>query len=402
MSSAVTTKKTTKTMRNLWPLLMAGSIGAMGVQVASAEDYQLLVGSYTAGQSQGIYRLAFDSRTGQIDASPLQVIKSANPSWLTLSKDQRHLFVVNENGPGQTDPVGRVSSFAIDPKTHALSLISQVQSLGNEPTHSSLSIDGSHLFVSNYSVAEDPGGTLAVLPVAADGKLKPVVQMSSHPASRVNPERQASAHVHSTIPSPDGRYVFSNDLGADKVFAYRFDPKANPELPLTPATPAFVQLPPGSGPRHLLFSADGKHAWLTMEMSAQVAVFDYHDGTLEQTQMVDLAAGQLVSDKAAAALHASADGKFLYVSNRGTANQLLVFAIDPLTGRLTELQRRAVEGDHPREFSLDPNGKFLLVANQKSNQIVVVERDAKSGLLGKPVQKLPMDAPSDLKFLLRQ
>ena len=389
-------------MRNLWPLLMAGSIGAMGVQAASAEDYQLLVGSYTAGQSQGIYRLAFDSATGQINATPLQVVKSENPSWLTLSKDQRHLFVVNENGPGQADPVGRVSSYAIDPKTHVLSLISQVQSLGNEPTHSSLSADGSHLLVSNYSVAEDPGGALAVLPVAADGTLKPVVQMSSHPASRVNPERQASAHVHSTVSSPDGKYVFANDLGADKVFAYRFDPKANPQLPLTPANPAFVQLPPGSGPRHLLFSADGKHAWLTMEMSAQVAVFDYHDGTLEQTQMVDLAAGQPVLDKAAAALHASADGKFLYVSNRGAANQLLVFAIDPLTGRLTELQRRAVEGDHPREFSLDPSGKFLLIANQKSNQIVVLERDAKSGLLGKTVQKLPMDAPSDLKFLLRQ
>jgi len=389
-------------MRNLWPLLMAGSIGAMGAQAAWAEDYQLLVGSYTAGQSQGIYRLKFDSATGQIDPKPLQVVKSDNPSWLTVSKDQRHLFVVNENGPGQKDPVGRVSSYAIDPKTHALSLINQVQSLGNEPTHSSLSVDGSHLFVSNYSVVEDPGGTLAVLPVGADGALKPVVQMSSHPSSRVNPERQMSAHVHSTVSSPDGHYVFSNDLGADKIFVYRFDPKANPQLPLTPATPASVQLPAGSGPRHLLFSADGKHAWLTMEMSAQVAVFDYRDGKLEQAQMVDLASGQPTSDKAAAALHASADGKFLYVSNRGTANQLLVFAIDPATGHLKELQRRSVEGDHPREFSLDPSGKFLLIANQKSNQIVVIERDANTGLLGKTVQKLPMAAPSDLKFLVRQ
>ncbi|MGE8188584.1 lactonase family protein [Pseudomonas sp. NPDC086278] len=389
-------------MRKLWPLLMAGSVGAMGLQAAVADDYQLLVGSYTAGQSQGIYRLNFDSATGQIDPKPLQVVKSANPSWLTLSRDQRLLFVVNENGPGQKDPVGRVSSYAIDPKTHALSLINQVQSLGNEPTHSSLSGDASHLFVSNYSVVEDPGGSLAVLPLGADGKLKNVVQMSSHPASRVNPERQMSAHVHSTISSPDGHYVFSNDLGADKVFVYRFDPKANPDLPLTAATPAFVQLPPGSGPRHLLFSADGKHAWLTMEMSAQVAVFDYQNGKLEQTQMVDLAAGQPTSDKAGAALHASPDGKFLYVSNRGTANQLLVFAIDPATGHLKELQRRSVEGDHPREFSLDPSGKFLLIANQKSNQIVVVERDPKTGLLGKTVQKLPMDAPSDIKFLVRQ
>ncbi|WP_414864834.1 lactonase family protein [Pseudomonas sp. IT-P12] len=389
-------------MRKLWPLLMAGSVGAMGVQAAPAEHYQVLVGSYTAGQSQGIYRLDFDSVRGQLEAKPLQVVKSENPSWLTLSKDLRYLFVVNENGPGQADPVGRVSSYAIDPKTHALSLINQVQSLGNEPTHSSLSQDASHLFVSNYSVAEDPGGTLAVLPLGTAGQLRPVVQMSSHPASRVNPERQMSAHVHSTVSSPDGRFVFSNDLGADRVFVYRFDPKANPDLPLVPADPAFVQLPAGSGPRHLLFSDDGKHAWLTMEMSAQVAVFDYRDGRLEQTQSVDLAAGQPVSDKAAAALHASADGRFLYVSNRGTANQMLVFAIDPATGHLKELQRRSVEGDHPREFSLDPSGRFLLIANQKSNQIVVIERDAKSGLLGKTVQKLPMDAPSDLKFLVRQ
>jgi 6-phosphogluconolactonase len=389
-------------MRNFWPLVMAGSVGAMGVQAAPADVHQLLVGSYTAGQSQGIYRLNFNSATGQIDAKPLQVVKSENPSWLTLSADLRHLFAVNENGPGQKDPVGRVSSYSIDPKTHALSLINQVQSLGNEPTHSSLSGDASHLFVSNYSVVEDPGGTLAVLPVGADGKLKTVVQLSSHASSRVNPERQMSAHVHSTVSSPDGNYVFSNDLGADKVFVYRFDPKANPELPLVPATPASVQLPAGSGPRHLLFSGDGKHAWLTMEMSAQVAVFDYQDGKLAQTQMVELAAGQPAADKAAAALHASADGKFLYVSNRGTANQLLVFAIDPATGQLKELQRRSVEGDHPREFALDPSGKFLLIANQKSNQIVVVERDAHSGLLGKTVQKLPMDSPSDLKFLVRQ
>jgi len=389
-------------MRKFWPLLMAGSVGAMGLSSASAESFQFLVGSYTADTSEGIYRMNFNSATGQIDAKPLQVIKSENPSWLTLSKDQRRLFVVNENGPGQKDPVGRVSSYAIDPKTHALTLINQVQSLGNEPTHSSLSGDASHLFVSNYSVMEDPGGTLAVLPVGSDGKLKPVVQMSAHPASRINLERQASNHVHSTVSSPDGRYVFSNDLGADKVFVYLFDPKANPDLPLTPAMTASVPLPAGSGPRHLLFSADGKHAWLTMEMSAQVAVFDYHDGVLTQTQLVDLAAGQPTSDKAAAALHTSADGKFLYVSNRGTANQLLVFAIDPASGQLKELQRRSVEGDHPREFSLDPSGKFLLIANQKSNQIVVVERDSKTGLLGKTVQKLPMDAPSDIKFLMRQ
>ncbi|WP_434700861.1 lactonase family protein [Pseudomonas sp. D1-36] len=389
-------------MRSFWPLLMAGSVGAMGVQADTGERHQLLVGSYTADQSQGIYRLRFDSRTGQIDANPLQVIKTHNPSWLTLSKDMTRLFVVNENGPGQKDPVGKVSSYAIDPKTFELSLINQVQSLGNEPTHSSLSHDGQHLLVSNYSVLENPGGTLVVLPVGADGRLAPVVQMGSHQPSRVNSERQKSGHVHSSVSSPDGKYVFANDLGADKVFVYRYDPKANHEMPLTPADPPFVQLPPGSGPRHLLFSGDGKHAWLTMEMTAQVAVFDYQDGRLTQRQLVALADGKPQPGKAAAALHASKDGKFLYVSNRGTTNEMLVFAVDPASGTLKELQRRSVEGDHPREFSLDPSEKFVLVANQKSNQIVVIERDPKTGLLGKTVQKLPMDAPSDVKFLVRQ
>jgi 6-phosphogluconolactonase len=251
-------------------------------------------------------------------------------------------------------------------------------------------------------VLEDPGGSLAILPVDAEGKLSAPVQLSGHPASRVNPERQASNHVHSVVSAPDGKYVFVQDLGADKVFAYHYDPKVSHEQPLTPATPASVQLPAGSGPRHLLFSADGKHAWLTTEMSAQVAVFDYKNGTLTQTQLVDYAAGQPVSDKAGAALHASGDGKYLYVSNRGTANQLVVFSIDPATAHLKEVQRRSVEGDHPREFALDPSGKFLLIANQKSNEIVVVERDPKTGLLGKTVQKLPIDAPSDLKFLVRQ
>jgi 6-phosphogluconolactonase len=390
-------------MRNFWPLLMAGSVGAMSVQAAAPVTTQeLLVGSYTQGQSQGLYRLQFNSQTGMIAAKPLQVVKSANPSWLTLSKDQKYLFAVNENGPGQADTVGRVSSFSIAAKTRQLAPINQVQSLGNEPTHSSLSLDGRYLFVSNYGVAADPAGSLAVVPVSADGKLSPVVQISSHPASGVNPERQLSAHVHSTVPSPDGRFVFASDLGADKVFAYRYDPKANAEQPLSAAEPAFVELPKGSGPRHLLFSADGKHAYLTLEMSAQVVVFDYQDGKLTQQQILDLAASGGKEKKAAGALHASKDGQYLYVSNRGTANQLLVFAIDPANGQLKEIQRRSVEGDHPREFTLDPSNKYVLIGNQKSNQIVVIERDAKTGFLGKTVQKLDFDAPSDIKFLVRQ
>ncbi|MDE1165680.1 MAG: lactonase family protein [Pseudomonas sp.] len=380
------------------PLLLASAIGLMSAHAMAHDGADLLVGTYTGNTSEGIYRYNFDTKTGQIGAKPLQVVKSENPSWLTLSKDQKHLFVVNENGPGGKDVVGKASSFTIDPKTHDLTQISQVETKGDEPTFSSLAKGEQHLFVANYAVQPDPGGSLAVLGIDSKGQLQPVVQQERHEASKVNPERQASSHVHSVVSSPDGRFVYVQDLGADKVFIYHYDAN-NKAHPLTAAAPGSVQLPPGSGPRHLLFSKDGKHAYLTMEMSGQVAVFDVKTGNLVRKQLVDLAAGAAADHKAGAALHFSADGKFLYVTNRGKASEVLVYSVNKASGELKELQRRSVEGVEPREFTFDPSGKFLLIANQKSNQIVVLKRDPASGKLGETVQKFDIDAPSDVKFL---
>ena len=384
--------------RTFLPLLaFAGAMSAFPIQAQSMTEYDVLIGSYTQGASEGIYRYRFDSQTGKLDSKPVQVITTDNPSWLTLSKDQRHLFVVSENGPGGKDVVGKVSSFAIDPKTHNVTPINQVQSRGEEPTHSSLSPDQRFLFVSNYAVHPDPGGALAVIPVGKDGKLSEVVQVSNnHGASKVNPERQASSHVHSAIPTPDDKYVVTSDLGADKMLVFSYE--GNRAEPLQPAKNPTVQLPPGSGPRHLLFSKDGKHAWLTLEMVAQVAVFDYHDGVFKQTQTVDLKNKDAQQKVGGGGLHTSPDGKFLYVANRGEANQLVVFAIDG-KGQLKEIQRRSVEGVEPREFSFDPSGRFMLIANQKSNQIVTVKVNPKTGMLGDTVQKVDFDSPSDFRFL---
>jgi 6-phosphogluconolactonase (cycloisomerase 2 family) len=261
-----------------------------------------------------------------------------------------------------------------------------------------LSRDQRFLFVANYAVNPDPGGSLVVIPVAKDGKLKPVVQQARHKASGVNPERQAGAHVHSLVLSPDGQHLYASDLGADKVFIYRYD-GASADHPLTAAIPASVALPPGSGPRHLLFDAKGRHAYLTLEMNAEVVRFDVQDGNLVERQRLPLTERQEAAAKAAGGLHLSADGRFLYVSNRGTANEIVAFSVGKQDGQLTFLQRRPVEGDHPREFALDPSDNFLLVANQKSNQIVVIRRDPRSGKLLETVQTLKQDAPSDLKFI---
>lgn len=372
----------------IWKSLLAASL--MGLTL-NGHAAVLLVGSYTDGASQGIYRYGFDSDSGQVDATPLQVVKSVSPSWLVLSADQRLLFAVNET------PQGHVSSFSLNAKGD-IKPLNQVASRGDEPTHATLSHDQRYLFVANYAVAPVPGGSLVALPVARDGKLKEVVQQLRHTPSKANPERQAGAHVHSVVFSPEGRHLYASDLGADKVFIYRYD-GASPEHPLSPAIPASVSLPPGSGPRHLLFDAKGRHAYLTLEMSAEVVMFDVQDGNLMERQRLPLTERQEAAAKAAGGLHLSADGRFLYVSNRGTSNEIVAYAVGKEDGQLTLLQRRSVEGDHPREFSLDPSGKFLLVANQKSNQIVVLRRDPRSGKLGETVQKLAQDAPSDLKFL---
>ncbi len=380
------------------PLLLASSFSLFAAPASAATQYDLLVGTYTGASSEGIYRYRFDATTGQISTQPLQVVKSDNPSWLTLNQDQTRLYVVNENGPGAKDVQGKLSVFKIDPQTHDLTQTGQVLSSGDEPTFSSLSKGEQHVFVANYAVQPDPGGSLAVLGIDRDGGLSPAVQREGHVASKVNPQRQASSHVHSVVSSPDGHFVYVQDLGADKVFVYRYDAN-NLKQPLTPATPAFVALPPGSGPRHLLFSADGKHAYLTLEMAGQVAVFDVDKGQLVRKQLVDMAAGKGAEHKAGSGLHFSADGKWLYVGNRGQSNELLVFAVDAKSGQLTEVQRRAVEGIEPREFAIDPSGGWVLIANQKSNQIVVVQRDPATGLLGKTVQTLKIDSPSDIKFL---
>jgi len=375
-------------MNRIWTSLLTASLMSLTINTYAAT---LLVGSYTEGASQGIYRYQFDDKAGRIDPTPLQVVKSVSPSWLVLSADQRQLFAVNET------PQGHASSFSISSKGE-IKPLNQVATQGDEPTHASLSRDQRFLFVANYAVNPAPGGSLVVIPVARDGKLKPVVQQARHEASGVNPERQAGAHVHSLVLSPDGQHLYASDLGADKVFIYRYD-GASTYHPLTAAIPASVALPPGSGPRHLLFDAKGRHAYLTLEINAEVVVFDVQDDNLVERQRLPLTERQEAAAKAAGGLHLSADGRFLYVSNRGTANEIVVFGVGKENGELTFLQRRSVEGDHPREFALDPSDNFLLVANQKSNQIVVIRRDPRSGKLLETVQTLQQDAPSDLKFI---
>ncbi|MFQ6313356.1 lactonase family protein [Lysobacter capsici] len=374
---------------------LAGADAAPRTAEGSAE---LLIGCYTGASCKGIGRYRFDLTSGQIQAQPLEVIETDNPSWVTLSADGRQLFAVNENGPASADPVGRASSFALARGPASSRRLSQANSLGDDPAHASVSRDGRYLFVANYSGAQSPGGTLAVLPIDREGRLQPGVQVLTHRASLADRERQLGPHVHAVVPAPDGRYVLAADLGADKVYVYRYDPARSAERPLLAAATASVDMPPGSGPRHLLFDDAGKHVYLTLEMTGELVVFDYDDGRLQPVQTVAMDPGRR-DGNAAAALHLSDDGRFLYASNRGEDNHIAVYAVDAANGQLTAMQRRSTEGRGPREFALSPDGRHVVVANQHSNTLVVIERDPRSGRLGDTVQTMEAVSPSDVKFV---
>ncbi|WP_339487141.1 lactonase family protein [Pseudomonas sp. EL_65y_Pfl2_R95] len=379
-------------------LLSLSSLSACTTSPTMSNQYDLLIGSYTQGASQGIYRYHYDSQTGRISEQPEQIVRAANPSFLLLSRDQTRLFGVNENGPGQADNIGQASSFSIEPSDHSIHPINRVASGGDEPTHASLSGDGRFLFVANYAVEPVPGGSLSVLAVSSDGALHAPSQRFSHSPSQVNKARQASSHVHSVVMSPDQQYLLASDLGADQVVSYGYNPQPGSNKPLSPA--GSTALPPGSGPRHLLFSNDGKHAYLTLELSNQLAVFNYAQGKLAQQQMIDLNPPETPrATYAAGALHTSNDGRFLYVATRGPVSRILVFKTNPLDAQLELIQHHAVEGKELREFRIDPSGNHLLIANQGSNEVLVIARDSRSGKLGDVQQKLNVGNPSDLLFI---
>lgn len=380
---------------------LAAALLVLAGTPAPARQVPLLIGGYTDAQGQGIALYRFDEATGRISPTPAQIARAANPSWLVLSADHRHLYAVHENGAGSPDPVGRVSAWAVNPASGRITPINRVLALGDEPTYAAISHDGGYLFVADYGGSGDPPGALAVLPIAREGRLRAAVQIKTGRASLADPTRQTSPHAHSAVSSPDGRFVFVQDLGADRIYVYRHDP-ARREAPLRAlADQPEVALPPGSGPRHLVFSADGRHAWATLEMAGAIAVFDHADGHLHLRGTVPLTPADFQGRRSAAALHLSPDGRFLLATDRGTDNSLVSFAIDRASGMLRPIDRHATGGEEPREFALSADGRFVLVANQRSNSISVFARDPASGVIGATVQTLAVHQPSSLVFVAR-
>ena len=366
-------------------LALCFSICAFAV---SAQDFYLFIGTYTAGKSKGIYVYKFNSNTGDVEWIS-NTDSSSNPSYVRITPNGKYLYAVNEVSRQQA---GFVASYKFDAANGKLSFINKQSSGSENPCHISLTRDGKWLTVANYT-----GGSLAAFPVNADGSLQPFSQHIIHEGKGFNPQRQEKAHVHSVFFSPDEKYLFSPDLGLDKVYVYQFNKQE--KMPLKEASTPFIKSEPGTGPRHIDFSPNGKYMYVIEEMGGTVSAYAYNNGSPKFIQRIAAHPETYKGQPGSADIHISPDGKFLYASNRSDENTIAIFSIDAVTGKLTLKGTQPTGGDHPRNFMIDPTGKFLLVANMKSNNIIFFKRDQITGLLQQTGKTLEIPSPSCLQML---
>lgn len=341
-----------------------------GARAAEALAY---VGTYTGRGSDGIYAFRFDPATGIARPASLAAATD-NPSFLVVDPTGRFLYAANELDAFHGQATGAISAFAIDRESGKLEWLQQVSSLGAGPAHLSLDRSARYLLVANYNA-----GSVAVFPIESDGRLGEHSAFVQDTGSSVNPQRQTGPHAHAIQVTNDNRFVIVADLGIDNLLVYRFDADKGA---LTPASPAFVAMDPGAGPRHLALAPSGRHVYVVNELANTVAAFAYEPGTgtLRRIQTIPTLPRSFVGKNTAAEIAVDAKGGFLYASNRGH-DSIVVFDIDPESGELSSPHWIASGGRTPRHFVIDPTGQWLFVANQDSDTIKLFRIDQRSGRL---------------------
>jgi len=342
-------------------------------------------GTYTGANSRGIYVSWFNSTTGKLSAPELAA-ELVNPTFLAISPDQKYLYAVSEVDQIDGKSTGAVDAFALDARTGKLTPLNRQLSGGSGPCQIAVDATSKCLLVANYG-----GGSIAALPVHADGSLGEATTILQHTGSSVNTNRQAGPHAHFISSSPDNRFTLDCDLGLDKISVNQLDA---PAARLTPNEPPFAAVTPGSGPRHLVFSADARFVYVVNEMAGTITVFSYAPANAAMTglQTVSTLPGDFNGNNTCAEIALHPNGKFLYASNRGH-DSIAVFAVNQQTGRLNFVEHQSTQGRTPRHFAIDPTGRWLLAENQNSDSVVVFALDPETGKLKPAGQTLSLGAP---------
>ena len=407
--------------RRTFCLLLVLTSLACQVSVAQSGDYFMYFGTYTGfkfvshsatigvgeSHSKGIYVSRFHAATGEM-SEPELAAEIINPSFLTVHPNHRFLYSVSEDplsvGP-PLDHASYVSAFAIDSATGKLRLLNTVPTGGTSTCHLSMDKTGKFVLLANFG-----SGSISVLRVNDDGSLgqqTAFVQHLGHGSPDV--PVQSGPHPHTIVVSPDNRYVIVSDLGVDKVFIYRFDDKTGM---LSPLDPPFAAVEPGRGPRRFLFDPSGGFGYQLNEMGSTLITFawDPAQGSLTRLQEVSITPPALRN--AGAEMQISANGKFLYASNRLSRfnaqdhskidrlpGTISVFAIDPQKHTLSEIKQFPSGGLMPRSFGIDPTGQYLFALNQISNNVVQFKVDQATGMLSPTGREIKVDTPVCLQFV---
>ena len=351
--------------------------------VSRSESIRFYIGTYTHGQSDGIYTAMFDTKTGAI-SPPVLAAKTVNPSFLAVSAKRKRVYAVNETTSFAGEKSGGVSAFAIE-DDGTLRLLNQMATGGGAPCHLVLDHSAQHVLIANYM-----GGNASVFSLNADGALDQRTALVQHTGSSINSRRQEAPHAHSINLDAAGKFAFVADLGIDRILAYRFNSEQG-----TLAPAGGVNLPAGSGPRHFAFHPNGKYAYGLNELLGTISVFEYAAATGELTTL------QLINTTGTgtAEILVHPGGKFVYASNRSGYNTIAGFAIQKQNGRLRNIGVWSTGGKEPRNFRMSPDGRFLLAENQNSGSIHVFSIDQQTGRLTPTKHTADVPTPVCIRFL---
>jgi 6-phosphogluconolactonase len=383
------------------PMAFPCTASAAATPAPAAGSGYAYVGTYTPNGG-GIYLFRVDSASGAM--TQIHVFDDIrNPTWLAINPAQTRLYAVSEVDDYQGTRGGAVVAYAIDGETRLLTRLNAVSSGGTSPAYASVHPSGKFVFVANYG-----GGSVAVLPVAADGSLGQATDVrpsvgARHRARAVDdpPGQFAvsdhdSPHVHMVATDPSGQFVIANDAGLDLTLVWRFDAQAGR---LLPADVPVVAAPSGSAPRHFVFHPNGKVFYNLYEHDAKIAVYDYDavKGGFKSKQLISALPPKFGGSNLSSEILITADGRFLYVSNR-LHNTVAIFAVEG-DGQLRTMTETWVHADYPRGLAIDPRGEFLYSCNQKGDSITSFRISAASGALQFTGRFEPVGSPAAMVML---